>query len=84
MRSTGSITTTGGVGITQDMNVGGDVTVTGDLPLQISLHQLFLTGTAPFIVTSTTPVTNLSIGGNAGTVTNGIYTTSSVTNLNPM
>ena len=27
-------------------------------------------GTAPFVVTSTTPVTNLSIGGNAGTATN--------------
>jgi len=27
------------------------------------------TGTAPFVVTSTTPVTNLSIGGNAATVT---------------
>jgi hypothetical protein len=42
------------------------------------------TGTAPFTVASTTPVTNLSIGGNAGTVTNGVYTTDTGTVTNTM
>ena len=34
-----------------------------------TLTSTVATGTAPFSVTSTTPVTNLSIGGNAGTAT---------------
>ena len=42
------------------------------------------TGTAPFIVASTTPVSNLSIGGNAATVTNGVYTTDTSTVTNTM
>lgn len=42
------------------------------------------TGTAPFIVASTTPVSNLSIGGNAATVTNGVYTTDTGTVTNTM
>ena len=42
------------------------------------------TGTAPFTVASTTPVSNLSIGGNAGTVTNGVYTTDTGTVTNAM
>ena len=42
------------------------------------------TGTAPFTVASTTAVANLSIGGNAGTVTNGVYTTDTGTVTNTM
>jgi hypothetical protein len=38
------------------------------------------TGTAPFTVTSTTPVTNLSIGGNAATATTAT-TATNATNL---
>ena len=37
------------------------------------------TGTSPFTVTSSTPVPNLNIGGNAATVTNGIYNTGNQT-----
>lgn len=36
-------------------------------------------GTAPFVVTSTTPVTNLSIGGNAATVTTNANMTGPIT-----
>ena len=37
-----------------------------------SFTSTIATGTAPFSVTSTTPVTNLSIGGNAATATNSL------------
>ena len=62
------------------MNIGGDASITGDLGANI-ITSTVSTGTAPFVVNSTTPVTNLSIGGNAGTVTNGVYTSSSVADL---
>jgi hypothetical protein len=39
------------------------------------------TGTAPFVVTSTTPVANLSIGGNAATVTTNANLTGDVTSV---
>ena len=42
---------------------GESLTVSGQL------HSTVATGTAPFVVTSTTPVANLSIGGNAATAT---------------
>ena len=60
------------------MNVGGKVIVNGNATASV-LKSTISTGTAPLVVSSTTPVANLSIGGNAGTVTNGVYTTSSVT-----
>jgi hypothetical protein len=42
---------------------GESLTVSGQL------HSTVATGTAPFVVSSTTPVANLSIGGNAATAT---------------
>src|ERR1017187_2772139 len=39
------------------------------------------TGTAPFVITSTTPVANLSIGGNAATVTTDANLTGMVTSV---
>ena len=57
-------------------NLGVGVTPSGTYKLEVSgsisgtqLTSTIAIGTAPFTVTSTTPVTNLSIGGNAGTVT---------------
>jgi hypothetical protein len=46
------------------------VTIQQPLTLPGQLTSTLATGTAPFVVTSTTPVTNLSIGGNAATSTN--------------
>jgi hypothetical protein len=54
---------------------GTSLSVSGQLTSTVA------TGTAPLVVTSTTPVANLSIGGNAATVTNGIYTTSKISAL---
>ncbi len=51
-----------------NITASGNITATGN----ISGNQLtsnIATGTAPFVVTSTTPVANLSIGGNAANVT---------------
>ena len=45
---------------------GESLTVSGQL------HSTVATGTSPFVVTSTTPVANLSIGGNAATATSVI------------
>ncbi len=42
---------------------GASLSVTGQITSTVA------TGTAPFVVSSTTPVANLSIGGNAGTAT---------------
>jgi hypothetical protein len=49
-----------------------------------TIQSTVATGTAPFTVASTTPVANLSIGGNAATVTNGVYTTDTGTVTNTM
>jgi hypothetical protein len=54
---------------------GTSLSVSGQLTSTVA------TGTAPLVVTSTTPVANLNIGGNAATVTNGIYTTSKISAL---
>jgi len=61
-------------------NVGISTTPSGTYKLEVSgsisattLRSSVATGTAPFTVASTTPVANLSIGGNAATVTNGVY-----------
>jgi len=68
-----------GIGITSaltdKLQVNGSITGT-------VIKSTIATGTAPLTVTSTTPVTNLSIGGNAGTVTNGVYTTTAQTLTN--
>lgn len=50
-----------------------NITYSGQLTSTVS------TGTAPFVVTSTTPVANLSIGGNAATATNATNATYATT-----
>jgi hypothetical protein len=52
---------------------GTSLSVSGQLTSTVA------TGTAPFVVTSTTPVANLSIGGNAATVTTNANLTGDVT-----
>jgi hypothetical protein len=52
---------------------GTSLSVTGQLTSTVA------TGTAPLVVTSTTPVANLSIGGNAATVTTNANLTGVVT-----
>jgi hypothetical protein len=47
-----------------------------------TLTSTVATGTAPFTVTSTTPVTNLSIGGNAATATTATSATTATTATN--
>lgn len=63
-------------------NGGGLITsaFTGNVSLSGQLSSTLATGTAPFSVVSTTPVTNLSIGGNAATVTNATLTTALTNN----
>jgi len=64
---------------------GSTVTlITNSTPSFNTITSTVATGTPPFIVSSTTPVNNLSIGGNAATVTNGIYTTDVATVTNTM
>jgi hypothetical protein len=47
----------------------GNITATGSVTAS-QLTSTVATGTAPLVVTSTTPVANLNIGGNAATATN--------------
>ena len=61
--------------------IGGTAASTGRFT---TVTSTVATGTAPFTVASTTAVANLSIGGNAGTVTNGVYTTDTGTVTNTM
>jgi len=61
--------------------IGGTAASTGRFT---TVTSTIATGTAPFTVASTTAVANLSIGGNAGTVTNGVYTTDTGTVTNTM
>ena len=61
--------------------IGGTTASTGRFT---TVTSTVATGTAPFTVVSTTAVANLSIGGNAGTVTNGVYTTDTGTVTNTM
>jgi hypothetical protein len=61
--------------------IGGTTASTGRFT---TVTSTVATGTAPLTVTSTTPVANLSIGGNAATVTNGVYTTDTGTVTNTM
>jgi len=61
--------------------IGGTTASTGRFT---TVTSTVATGTAPFTVASTTAVANLSIGGNAATVTNGVYTTDTGTVTNTM
>jgi hypothetical protein len=54
---------------------GTSLSVSGQLSSTVA------TGTAPFVVTSTTPVANLNIGGNAATVTTNANLTGDVTSV---
>ncbi|MEK7572517.1 MAG: hypothetical protein AAB493_01520, partial [Patescibacteria group bacterium] len=68
----GNITGAGTIG-------SGAITSTG-IVSGTQLTSTITTGTAPFVVASTTPVANLSIGGNAATVTNATLTTALTVN----
>ena len=57
-----------------NVNTSGAITAAG-------FTSTIATGTAPLVVTSTTPVANLSIGGNAATVTTNAILTGPVTSV---
>jgi len=91
--SAGTVTGSGTAGKITKWNSASDIgdatslTISGS-DLQVAgvvqgtrLTSTVATGTAPFTVTSTTPVTNLSIGGNASTVTTNANLTGSVTSV---
>jgi hypothetical protein len=64
--------------------MGGLHATTGEFSSTVTATQLtstIATGTAPFVVTSTTPVANLSIGGNAATVTTNANLTGVITSV---
>ena len=65
---TGQVSFSGNVDAGSGVDVTGNVTATGDV-MADQLTSTIATGTPPIIVTSTTPVANLSIGGNAATAT---------------
>ena len=65
-------TVTNGIYNTGNQTINGILSATG-------FTSTVATGTSPFTVTSSTPVPNLNIGGNAATVTNGIYNTGNQT-----
>jgi hypothetical protein len=79
--SSGNLTLGGTLDLSSPPAIGETAASTGRFT---TVTSTVATGTAPFTVTSTTPVTNLSIGGNAGTVTNGVYTTDTGTVTNTM
>jgi len=79
--SSGTVTLGGTLDLSSPPAIGGTTASTGRFT---TVTSTVATGTAPFTVASTTPVTNLSIGGNAGTVTNGVYTTDTGTVTNTM
>jgi len=79
--SSGNLTLGGTLDLSSPPAIGGTTASTGRFT---TVTSTVATGTAPFTVASTTPVTNLSIGGNAGTVTNGVYTTDTGTVTNTM
>lgn len=55
-------------------NSDGSITTSGTV-MATTFTSTVTTGTAPFLVSSTTPVANLSIGGNAATATNATNAT---------
>jgi len=79
--SSGSLTFGGTLDLSSPPAIGGTAASTGRFT---TVTSTVATGTAPFTVASTTAVANLSIGGNAGTVTNGVYTTDTGTVTNTM
>jgi hypothetical protein len=79
--SSGNLTLGGSLDLSSPPAIGSTTASTGRFT---TITSTVATGTAPFTITSTTPVANLSIGGNAGTVTNGVYTTDTGTVTNTM
>ena len=79
--SSGNLTFGGTLDLSSPPAIGSTAASTGRFT---TVTSTIATGTAPFTVASTTPVANLSIGGNAGTVTNGVYTTDTGTVTNTM
>jgi hypothetical protein len=79
--SSGNLTLGGTLDLSSPPAIGGTTASTGRFT---TVTSTIPTGTAPFTVASTTPVANLSIGGNAATVTNGVYTTDTGTVTNTM
>ena len=66
------------------LKIGGLEASSGTFSASLSATQVtstIATGTAPFVVTSTTPVANLSIGGNAATVTTNANLTGVITSV---
>jgi len=80
----GTVTTSGNLtlGGTLDLSsppaIGGTTPSTGRFT---TVTSTIATGTAPFTVASTTPVTNLSIGGNAATASKVQYALTAGTNI---
>ena len=66
---TNNIILANGTGAIKAQHDGTDWTLTGKVNVASQIVSTLATGTAPFVVASTTPVANLSIGGNAATVT---------------
>ncbi|NOQ28270.1 MAG: hypothetical protein GQ564_23145, partial [Bacteroidales bacterium] len=71
---------------TENIDANNGIDVTGNINATADIYgdQLVSTiadGTAPLIITSTTPVANLSIGGNAATVTTNANLTGEVTSV---
>ena len=58
----------------------GTLTVAGAESISGQITSTVATGTAPFVVSSTTAVANLSIGGNAANATNVAITDDTTTN----
>jgi hypothetical protein len=79
--SSGNLTLGGTLDLSSPPAIGGTTANTGRFT---TVTSTVATGTAPFTVASTTAVANLSIGGNAATVTNGVYTTDTGTVTNTM
>jgi hypothetical protein len=97
--SVGGTGTVNGISLSGTVTTSGNLTLGGTLDLSsppaigstaastgrfTTVTSTIATGTAPFTVASTTAVANLSIGGNAATVTNGVYTTDTGTVTNTM
>jgi len=68
--TSGNLTLGGALDLSSPPAIGGTSASTGRFT---TVTSTVATGTAPFTVASTTPVTNLSIGGNAATATNVAY-----------
>jgi len=71
---TGALIVTGGIGVGKKINSADTITGT-------QLISTIASGNPPFAVTSATPVVGLNIGGNAATVTNGVYRSDNLTAL---